>query len=274
VIADLRSTTEATDASDLPYGFLPALTREGRGGTTQRVQDVIRDAIVSLAFAPGEFIRKDAICGRLGVSRFPVSEALGRLADEGFVEVLPQRGTRVSRIDIAACRQAMFIRRALEGQAMRVIAPCADGQLIARLEVNLAEQDVAVKQEDGVRFFQLDHAFHVILLSELGYGRVTSVVEAARGSLDRTRRFLLRLPQRQARSYRDHVAIAAALRLRDPDAAQHVMRQHLDQAMNEIEMRAAEHPEMFAPPLNGGPRSSPRAGEDHPPQRFGAAAVS
>ena len=102
-------------ASDLPYPFLQPLARGRRGNTTQQVQNLLRDAIVKLTLTPGEFIRKDVICQRLGVSRFPVSEALGRLADEGFVEVLPQRGTRISRIDIAACRQAMFIRRASSG---------------------------------------------------------------------------------------------------------------------------------------------------------------
>src|SRR5882757_2768536 len=149
ISTNLRPATGAQDASDaLPYPFLRALARESRGGTTQRVQDVIREAIVSLAFRPGDFIQKDAICKRLGVSRFPVSEALGRLADEGFVEVLPQRGTRVSRIDIAACRQAMFIRHALEGEAVRAIALRADDRLIARLEDNLLQQDVAVKRAD------------------------------------------------------------------------------------------------------------------------------
>src|SRR5229473_1128443 len=120
----------AHSGEPLPYAFLRALPRRGRGGTMQRVQDAIREAIVALAFTPGEFIQKEAICKRLGVSRFPVSEALGRLADEGFVEVLPQRGTRVSRIDIAACRQAVFIRRALEVEAMGAIAPNADEDLI------------------------------------------------------------------------------------------------------------------------------------------------
>src|SRR3981189_1647796 len=96
----------------LPYAFLPALPRQGRGGTTQRVHDIVREAIIALAFTPGEFIRKDAICRRLGVSRFPVSEALGQLADEGFVEVLPQRGTRVTLIHLAMWRQAPFLRRA------------------------------------------------------------------------------------------------------------------------------------------------------------------
>src|SRR6516225_8824874 len=117
-----------------PYPFLRPLPRHGRGGTMQRVQEAIREAIVALAFARGEFIQKDAICKRLGVSRFPVSEALGRLADEGFVEILPQRGTRVTHIDIGSCRQAMFIRRALEGETLRVLAPRASESLIARLE--------------------------------------------------------------------------------------------------------------------------------------------
>src|ERR1700716_3881975 len=171
----------------LPYAFLPALPRQGRGGTTQRVHDIIREAVIALAFTPGEFIRKDAICRRLGVSRFPVSEALGRLAEEGFVEVLPQRGTRIARLDILSCRQAMFIRQALEGEAMRAGAPCGDARLIARLDECLHQQKLAVEQADGARFFQHDLAFHEILLSPLGYGRVNPVVEAARGRLHQPR---------------------------------------------------------------------------------------
>jgi DNA-binding GntR family transcriptional regulator len=49
-------------------------------------------------------------------------EALGRLAAESFVEVLPQRGTRVAQIDLADCRQSMFIRRSLEVAAMEFLA--------------------------------------------------------------------------------------------------------------------------------------------------------
>src|SRR5262252_2213605 len=183
--AGVKSSMEITSAGvpdmaqapgNIPYGFLPSLPRQGRGGTMQRVQDVIRDAIIALDFTPGEFIQKDAICKRLGVSRFPVSEALGRLADEGFVEVLPQRGTRVTRIDIVSCRQAMFIRQALEGEAMRVIAPRATDTLIDRLQQNLAEQKQAMERADGLLFAQLDIIFHDILLNELGHDRVKATV--------------------------------------------------------------------------------------------------
>ena len=232
---------------EVPYPFLPTLARGRRGNTTQQVQDLIRDAIVRLAFTPGEFIRKEAICQRLGVSRFPVSEALGRLADEGFVDVLPQRGTRVSRIDIAACRHAMFIRRAIEGEAVRVIAPHVDDELIARIEENLRGQELAMQRSDGASFLQLDRSFHDLLLGELGFRRVQSVVDAARGKLDRTREFMLRSPLRQSRSHLEHVAIADALKRRDAEAAQRAMMRHLDRTMEEIELRAAENPQMFAP---------------------------
>jgi DNA-binding GntR family transcriptional regulator len=232
---------------EIPYPFLPQLARGRRGNTTQQVQDLIRDAIVRLAFTPGEFIRKDAICQRLGVSRFPVSEALSRLADEGFVDILPQRGTRVTRIDIAACRNAMFLRRAIEGEAVRVIAPHIDDALIERIEENLREQEQAMQRGDGESFVQLDRMFHDLLLGELGYRRVQSVVDAARGKLDRTREYLLRSPQRQSRSYLEHVAIAEALKRRDADAAQRAMMRHLDRTMEEIERRAAENPQAFAP---------------------------
>ena len=112
------------------YAFLPVLDRQSRGGTVQRVQDVVRDAIVRLEFPPGMAIDKAALCARLGVSRFPVSEALGRLAAEGFVDILPQRGTRVARIDMGDCRQAMFIRRALETEAIALFFPHGIGHMV------------------------------------------------------------------------------------------------------------------------------------------------
>src|SRR6185295_11033424 len=163
-----------------PYAFLRPLARAGRGGTVARVQDVIRDAIVRLDLPPGMFLDKAALCARLGVSRFPVSEALGRLAAEGFVEVLPQRGTRVARIDLADCRQAMFIRRALEIEAVRAVAPRADAGLLAALDRNLHEQDGALGADYSSRFHQLDLEMHELLLGFLRYERVKHAVEAAR----------------------------------------------------------------------------------------------
>jgi DNA-binding GntR family transcriptional regulator len=213
----------------------------------QRVQDVVRDAIVRLELPPGTAIDKAALCARLGVSRFPVSEALGRLAAEGFVEVLPQRGTRVARIDLADCRQAMFIRRALEAEAMRTIVPRADAALLAALDRNLREQGAALGSDHGGRFHELDLELHELLLGFLGYERVKNAVEAARASLDRARLFMC-TPTRQLSTFAEHQAIFAALKRRDPLAAVQAMESHLDAVMNELVDFAGRNPDAVAQP--------------------------
>ena len=225
-----------------PYGFLPVLNREERGGTVQRIQDAIRDAIVRLELQPGESIDKAALCARLKVSRFPVSEALGKLAEEGFIVVLPQRGTLVSRIDLADCRQAMFIRRALECEAMRAVAPGISRDLLERLGENLAAQRRVMKTDDRDTFHALDLEFHAALLAALGFERVTSAVEAARANLDRMRLFMC-TPTRQSATYAEHEKIFAALNARRPTEAARAMQLHLDAVMDELEDVAKIHPD-------------------------------
>src|SRR5436305_5392220 len=232
-----------------PYAFLPPLPRMGRGGTVQRVQDVIRDAIVRLDLPPGTAIDKVALCAQLGVSRFPVSEALGRLAAEGLVEVLPQRGTRVARIDLADCRQAMFIRRALEIETVRVVAPRADAGLLAALDRNLREQEGALGTDYSSRFHQLDLEMHELLLGFLGYDRVKHAVDAARASLDRARLFMC-TPARQVSTSDEHKAIVAALKKREPDAATAAMESHLKAVMAELLDVADRNPEAVALPAS------------------------
>src|SRR3954468_12599445 len=231
------------------YAFLPPLARQGRGGMVQRVQDTVRDAIVRLALPPGTTIDKAALCAQLGVSRFPVSEALGRLAAEGFVEVLPQRGTRVARIDLADCRQAMFIRRALEIETVRTVAPCADAGLLAALDRNLCGQEGALGADYSSRFHQLDLEMHELLLGFLGYDRVKHAVDAARASLDRARLFMC-TPARQVSTFAEHKAIVAALKKRDPDAAVTAMESHLNAVMAELLDVADRNPDAVALPAS------------------------
>lgn len=227
-----------------PYAFLRPLARAGRGGTVARVQDVIRDAIVQLDLPPGMFLDKAALCARLGVSRFPVSEALARLQSEGLVEILPQRGTRVSRIRLSDVRQSMFIRSALEAQAVRTLALSHSDALLPSLERNLRYQHAASEAGDRRDFHRLDLEFHLILLDALGYARVKAAVEAARANLDRVRR-LLSSPRHHALTVTDHEKIVAALAAGDADAAGRAMEEHLDFVITELVAFAAENPALF-----------------------------
>ena len=236
----MRDTTRNS-----PYSFLPSLDRQRRGGMVQRVQDLIREAIVRHELKPGTFIDKAALCAQLGVSRFPVSEALGRLADQKLVEVLPQRGTRVTFIDLADCSEAMFVRRALEVETVRTIAARADDSFLTRIEQNLSDQRAMLQADNRDGFYELDLAFHDLCLSELGFDRVQSAVEGARASLNRMRLLLL-TPERRPRAYAEHIEIAEGLKQRDPEAAARAMEKHLNTVMKELFACADRYPDAFA----------------------------
>src|SRR5580700_10009684 len=106
----------------------------------ERVYGSLRRRIRELALPPGAPLRKDEIAAELGVSRAPVSEAIARLAEEGLVEVFPQHGSFVAPIRAADVRDSLFIRTALETEAMRRLAPAVDADLVRRLDDNLVRQ--------------------------------------------------------------------------------------------------------------------------------------
>jgi GntR family transcriptional regulator, rspAB operon transcriptional repressor len=241
-----------TDAES--YHFLQGSALPGRGSITQHVTDVLRGAIVTLAFRPGEVLDKGLICERLGVSRFPVSEALARLAAEGLVDILPQRGTSVSLVRVAEVLEHMLIRRAIEAEAVRLLAGHPDKELIDELRGNLAQQARAADEEDSEGFHQLDLEFHDMLFAALRFPKIKAVIEGARANVDRARR-LINSPRRLALTIAEHEAVVATISKGQADGAAAAMRAHLDAVMIELVSFATQRPELFA---DGGEPLDPR----------------
>jgi DNA-binding GntR family transcriptional regulator len=234
---------EASAAQD-PYGALQKLQGAERGSLTDAVEAALREAIVTLALEPGMMIDKLAVCDRMGVSRFPVSSALARLAGAGLVEVLPQRGTRVMPIVIHDIRQHLFIRSALEVETVRGVAMhCSEGTLNA-LAANLEKQREAVACDLRHEFHLLDLGFHEILLDAIDLPRVKEIVAVSRSALDRARQ-LLASPERHVHTLEEHERIFAAIEDRDPEAAGHAMHSHLDEVVAELRRFASERPDLF-----------------------------
>ncbi|WP_247654762.1 GntR family transcriptional regulator [Microvirga yunnanensis] len=226
------------------YVFLAPLERGSRGHTTDLVERSLRSAIVALDFAPGEFIDKGAVCNALRVSRFPVSEALTRLAAEGLVEILPQRGSRAARIRLAEIRESMLIRQALEGMVAENAARHLSCHDIEALRGNLEAQQEAVLRGDRPGFHVLDLEFHTILVEGLKLPRVAAVIDASRANIDRVRR-LLSSPRRHIVTLAEHWEIFRALEAHDAPAARRAMEAHLEAVVEELGRFSVEHAEVF-----------------------------
>jgi DNA-binding GntR family transcriptional regulator len=230
-------------ASAATYEFLSPGRGPAPGGATARAHAALREAIVQLDLKPGEFLDKQAIAARLGVSRFPVGEAMNRLAAEGLVDIIPQSGSRVALIKISDARENMFFRRALEVETVRTVT--ASPTLLDQLRSNLRYQKAAIDAQDLKGFHGFDLAFHAALQDQLGYERVRSATETARLGLDRVRR-LLNTRRRLELTLGEHEAVVAALAARDGEAAAKAMHRHLDAVLDELESFAHERPELFA----------------------------
>ena len=227
------------------YEFLGPPLTTARGNVTAAVTDQLRRAIVTLELKPGAVLDKGLICERLGVSRFPVSEALARLQTEGLVEIQPQRGSAVSLVRLAEVTEYMLIRKALECEALRVLAGHMTAELVAELDANLDAQRAAGDRDDRGAFHQHDLAFHELLFAGMRFARIKAMVEAARSNIDRARRLII-TPRRLAYSFGEHQAIRDAIVAGDAGEAARVLRAHIDSVMVELFAFARQRPEFFA----------------------------
>jgi DNA-binding GntR family transcriptional regulator len=228
-----------------PYSFLVRPTALARGSVTADVTSAIRNAIVSLALPPGSVIDKSAICEQLGVSRFPVSEALARLQIEGLVDIAPQRGSTVSLVRIADVREYMLIRKGLESEALRVLIGSHDASLTEALHANMAAQREAAERDDSEAFHQIDIEFHDIIYRSMRFTKVKGIIDSARANLDRARRLII-TPRRLALTIAEHQAIFDGILAGNQDQANKAIRAHIDAVMVELFAFAREHPDMFA----------------------------
>jgi DNA-binding GntR family transcriptional regulator len=208
----------------------------------------LRDLIVRAELAPGERLSETELGDRLGVSRTPVREALGRLRDDRLVEVRPQIGTFVSRISPRAVSDAQFIREALECTAVRVSAELADEESMAQIEENLRAQERAVARTDIDSWQLLDDTFHRYLCDLSGHPAVWPVNERAKSHLNRLRRLSLTMPDYLSTMVDAHRAVSDAVGVHDPDAAEVALREHLRAVLREVPRIREQHPDYFEEP--------------------------
>jgi DNA-binding GntR family transcriptional regulator len=205
-----------------------------------RVYHDLRRRIRELTLPPGAPLRKEEIALALGVSRAPVSEAIARLADEALVDVYPQHGSFVAPIRAADVRESLFIRTALEVEAIRRVTLEAHDDLLQRLEANLAQQAAALEASDLTSFYELDEALHADIFAATNAPRAMRLLEAARAPLDRPRRIGLPEPGRPEATFAEHRRLVDAIQSGDAEFAAAAMRAHLAQVGRTVERELAQ----------------------------------
>ena len=215
------------------------------GTLSSRVYHSMKDAILSLAYQPGQIMRKGDICEQLDISRSPVSEAVTRLAAEGLVDVIPQAGTFVTRFSMAEIREGAFLREALEIAAVELVAKTITDYQVKLLQRNLRVQQALVDDLDVQGFYQFDSEMHNLILSFTNYRRLAAMSQTSWLQVNRARQLILPNPDRVADTLAEHRAIVSALQARDPKTARKATKKHLGQLLLHLEAIEIDRPDLF-----------------------------
>lgn len=193
----------------------------------QLVERDLRKAIIELELPPGARLSEHEIAARLGVSRQPVREALIRLAEARFVEVRPQRGTRVVKISAADMQEALFVRRAVEVAVAERAATHFDPWQRRRIDTILERQQEAAATVDRATFREQDQLFHIAVAQGAGCRVAWSTIVELKAHIDRVCMLSLQKRDHLEQLVSEHRAIVAAIDSRDASRAATAMSQHL-----------------------------------------------
>ncbi len=200
---------------------------------SERAVDAVRELILRGDVAAGARLGEAELAERLGVSRTPVREALSRLAAEGLVEIVPNRGARVSSWTVSELEAVFELRAALEPRLTALAVPRAAAVDVDHLEdlaVEMLDVGTPGPDQDLDAIVPLNRAFHGRLVGLADHPAMATALAGAIHAPIVLRNFHAYDDASLLRSLGHHLEIVAAVRAGDPAWAQAVMTAHIHNA--------------------------------------------
>lgn len=188
----------------------------------------IKDAILKHEIVPGQRLSHEELVLRLKISQTPIREALSRLAQEGYVTRVTNRGYRVSEMTAAEVAELFELRHALEShcleQAIQRVTPSA----LAALETNIRAHRKAIAANTAlIDRYLINKDFHMIIADIAGNRAIARILDDTCEKLVLKRR-IEGVSHGGFMISREHSEILKAIKRKELKKSQQLMRAHLD----------------------------------------------
>jgi DNA-binding GntR family transcriptional regulator len=205
------------------------------GSLVDAAYEQIRRRILDNTWPPGHRALEQEVALALGMSRTPVREALGRLRNDGLVEVIPRHGMRVLPVSPTDMREIYEILSALECMAAELLARRLPGEDQLKPLVDATQaMDKALKADDLDAWAAADERFHRALIDAAGNRQLQVTVLNYWDRAHRARMFTLTLRPKPVNSTKEHMQLVERLRAGDVAGATQVNRSHRERASREL----------------------------------------
>ncbi|MCF1595496.1 GntR family transcriptional regulator [Streptomyces muensis] len=200
----------------------------GRRNLRQEITETLRGAVIAGEMTPGVVYSAPSLAEQFGVSPTPVREALLDLAKEGLVEVVRNKGFRVTALSAKELDDITELRALIEPPTVRRITEQGvSAKTIKQLRPLAAGIEKAAARRDFIAHVTIDMQFHLALLELAGNPRLLETVRSLRTS---SRIYGLReLPDGDALfdSSHEHAELLDLIEAGDADGAEALMRRHI-----------------------------------------------
>lgn len=209
-----------------------------------QVLDVVRQGILDFRLRPGQRLIERELMEQLGVSRATVREVIARLASEGLVTNIPQRGAIVTVLSEEEAADIYDMRIALEGLAAQRFIERATPRQVTELREACEGYAAAVPTDDeNLDRLRAKDAFYKVLFEGAASEPLTQMITMLQGRVRLLRWTSLSVPGRAEETVDELRAIVDAIEAKDPDAAAEACARHIRKASVTALTRMAEVPE-------------------------------
>jgi DNA-binding GntR family transcriptional regulator len=191
----------------------------------QQVYERLHHDVMAGELVPGTWLRELDLAAMLGVSRTPVREAVRRLAQDGLLEISPNRGVQVRALGVAEALDAYEVRELVEGAAARRAALRSNAAEILELRRRLTAID-ELDAADAVAHIQADNAFHDAIVRAAGSDALLEVARLLARRVTRIK-VITRDTNASDATRAQHEEILSAIADGDADGAEAAMRRHI-----------------------------------------------
>ena len=205
---------------------------------------VIRENIVNLELAPGSMISEQDIANQLNLSRTPVHEAMQELSSTKIIEILPQRGSHVSLIDMDLVEEAVFARTTIEGAITEMASTRATEKDIQELEENVTLQQFYHEKNNLDKIMELDNAFHEMMYKITNKMQCHYMIRLMSIHYDRIRELHLHSFNPEL-IINEHKEILEAIKNKDGAAAKAALDKHLSRHHMKADEIKQKYPQYF-----------------------------
>lgn len=190
----------------------------------------LRDLVTEGTYRPGDRLIERELCERLKVSRPSLRETLRQLEAEGLIDIIPNRGPVVRMIDATEVLELWEVRLALEILIARRFAVHGGEAEIDELGARIGALDTALKSGDRARVKAAKNAFFEAFAAGAHNAALSGYFRQLTVRLSFLWTSSLMFPGRPAESIGEQLAMLAAIRARNPEAAQAAVVLHNEHA--------------------------------------------